>query len=106
VAAGALHAAGGVEFWEQANEHGVSLPSAVQERKEKRRGTVSRCRRTGRRIPSRLRRNVRLLRRRDIEERNEVSETIEIDIGGNGGAIMDTEAIVYGGGTHAGVATG
>ena len=36
VAAGALHAAGGVEFRKQANEHGVSLPSAVQERKEKR----------------------------------------------------------------------
>ena len=36
VATGALHAAGGVEFREQANEHGVSLPSAVQERKEKR----------------------------------------------------------------------
>jgi hypothetical protein len=30
-----LHAARGVEFREQADEHGVSLPSAVPERKEK-----------------------------------------------------------------------
>lgn len=33
VAAGALHAAGSVEFRKEADEHGVSLPSAGTERK-------------------------------------------------------------------------
>jgi hypothetical protein len=36
VAAGALHAACCVKLWEEANQHALSLPSAVPEGKKKR----------------------------------------------------------------------
>jgi hypothetical protein len=31
---GALHTSGRVKLWEEANQHGLSLPSAVRERKQ------------------------------------------------------------------------
>ena len=107
VPTGALHPAGGVEFGKEADEHALSLPSAVSERK-KRSGEHAwpgtpddmDCIWTGRacwRAASRAGSTV------TMQQRNQVSEAVDVNVGGKRKPVVHAEAVVHDGDGHAGV---